>query len=127
MSSKKNIFKSVTMDTETTFHANGDVTTLPNGWEGYKAPVTLDGEKMALRGRMEVLPDGSTYFKAYRNGTGSKYTPIYSVLNGVLKTTKSDKKVIVLTFRGGLTDKQVADGLRQQAGEIANYIEYRKR
>ena len=56
MSSKKNLFKSVTMDTETTFHANGDVTTLPNGWEEYKAPVTLDGEKMALRGRMEVQP-----------------------------------------------------------------------
>ena len=125
--SKKNILKSVTMDTETTFHVNGDVSTLPNGWEEYKAPVTVDGHVVAMRGKMEILPNGGTFFKAYREGTGPKYTPVYTVLNGVLKTTKNEKKVIVLSFRSGLTDKQVADAVRKQGGEIANYIEYRRR
>lgn len=52
---------------------------------------------------------------------------LFRVLNGELKTTKRKKKVVVLSFRGGLSNKQVADGIRQQAAEIANFIEYRQR
>ena len=123
----KDLLKSVTMDTEMTFYENGNVASYPNSWEEVKAPVTTSGEPVELRGRLAVQPDGSTLFRAYRNGTGSKYSLLYTVLNGVLKTTKRKKKVVVLTFPGGLTDKQVADGIRLQAGEIANYMEYRKR
>ena len=115
------------MDTETTFYENGNVASFPNSWEQYKAPVTVNGKLAVLRGRMAVQPDGSTLFKAYRWGTGSKYRSLYKVLNGELKTTKRKKKVVVLSFRSGLTDKQVADGIRQQAGEIANFIEFRQR
>lgn len=124
---KKNILKSVMMDTETTFYENGNVGSIPNSWEQSKAPVTVNGHAVVLRGRMAVEPDGSTLFKAYRIGTGSKYSLLYTVLNGVLKTTKRKKKVVVLSFRGGLTDKQVADGIRRQANEIANYVEHRQR
>lgn len=123
----KNILKSVMMDTETTFFENGNMASNPNSWEQIKAPVTLSGQTVVMRGRLAVNPDGSTLFKAYRYGTGSKYHSLFRVLNGELKTTKRKKKVVVLSFRGGLTNKQVADGIRQQAAEIANFIEYRQR
>lgn len=114
------------MDTETTFHENGSVSMIPNGWEEYKAPVTPKGKVVKMCGKMEVLPNGSTFFKAYRQGTGSKYILLYTVQNGVLKTTRRKKKVVVLTFREGLTDQQVADGIRKQAGEIADFVEFRR-
>ena len=123
----KNILKSVMMDTETTFYENGNMASNPNSWEQIKAPVTLSGQTEVMRGRLAVNPDGSTLFKAYRYGTGSKYHSLFTVLNGELKTTKRKKKVVVLSFRGGLSNKQVADGIRQQAAEIANFIEYRQR
>ena len=123
----KKILRSVKMDTEITFYENGNVASYPYSWEDVKAPVTTSGEPVEMRGRLAVQPDGSTVFKPYRNGTGSKYSLLYTVMNGVLKTTKRKKKVVVLTFPGGLTDKQVADGIRLQAGEIANYMEFRKR
>ena len=124
---KKKILKSVTMDTEMTFYENGNVVCNPNSWEEVKAPVTTEGKTVEMRGKMVVQPDGTTIFRAYRDGTGSKYSLLFAVLNGVLKTTKSKKKVVVLTFREGLTDQQVANGIRKQAGEIADFVEHRRR
>jgi len=120
---KKNILKSITMDTETTFHENGDVTSNPKIWEVNKIPVTATGRTIDLRGRCLLRPSGNFHFQAYRSGTGSRYRTLYTVLNGTLKTTKR-RKLMTLSFDERITSRQMADAIRSQANEIANYVEY---
>lgn len=100
----------IAMDTQTRFHANGDINIFPCSWVDEQ--VTTGGVRKP-RGRMTIEEDGTSHFKAYRTNTGPKYEILFETAHGAVKMTrpiylKSGKKAgkrclrdesVYITFR----------------------------
>ena len=75
----------IAMDTQTRFHANGDINIFPCSWVDEQ--VTTGGVRKP-RGRMTIEEDGTSHFKAYRTNTGPKYEILFETAHGVVKMTR---------------------------------------
>ena len=74
MNNNNQILKDVSIDSTTTFFANGDVKIFPCPWNEDASP--LNGQKkVSYRGRITVMEDGNTEVKRYKLGTNA---PLYS-------------------------------------------------
>ena len=87
---KQQILHDVSMETQTTFMADGDINIFPCMWEKDKSPVTAGGEaKVRYRAGVMVEEDGRTRLKRYRDGMcGPKYETLFETAHGAVKTTR---------------------------------------
>ena len=70
------LLKDVSIDSTTTFFANGDVRVYPCPWNEDVAPLT-EGKRKSYRGRITVMEDGNTEVKRYHLGMNA---PLYQKL-----------------------------------------------
>ena len=64
------------MDTQTSYFVNGDINVYACPWN--EPPTLTEGSKTSYRGRITVMSNGDTHFKAYRDGSkGALYKVIY--------------------------------------------------
>lgn len=64
------------MDTQTSYFVNGDINMYACPW--VEEPTLVEGSKTSYRGRITVMSNGDTHFKAYREGTkGSKFQILF--------------------------------------------------
>ena len=82
---KQLLLQNVKMETQTMFHANGDINIYPCAWE--EKQVTSGG-KREPRGRMTIEEDGTSRFKAYRSGTGPKRVLLFSTHHATVEMTR---------------------------------------
>ena len=92
---KIQLLKDVSIDSTTTFFANGDVKVYPCPWNGDASPVT-HAKKVSYRGRITVMEDGQTEVKRYRMGCNP---PLYHKL---FATEHCD---VIRTVSGHLTER----------------------
>ena len=110
----------VKMDTCTSFYANGDVNILPCPWE-YEKQVT-DGGRRQPKGRMTIEEDGTSFFRAYRHNSGSRYEHLFMTANGELKRTKRHL-IVKLVLPIGISRLKVIETLLDQMQEMVHYIQ----
>jgi hypothetical protein len=72
---KNLLLNDVQMDTQTSYFVNGDINVFACPWN--EPPTLTEGSKTSYRGRITVMSNGETRFKAYRDGTKG---PLYQVL-----------------------------------------------
>ena len=106
------------MDTQTVFHANGDINIYPCAWEDEQV---TDGGCQHHKGRMTVEEDGTSFFHAYRSNSGSRYLRLYETANGEVKRTRTNL-IVKLTLPLGIGRSRIIEALTSQVEEIKNYI-----
>lgn len=75
----------VKMETQTMFHANGDINIYPCSWENQQ--VTSGGRREP-RGKMLIEEDGTSHFKAYRQNTGTRRELLFTTRHGRVEMTR---------------------------------------
>ena len=108
----------VSMDTQTKFHVNGDVNIYPCGWVDEQ--VTKGGRSQ-LKGLMTIEQGGTSFFKAYRHNSGSRYELLYETANGEVKRTRKNL-IVKLVLPLGIGRLAIIEALMSQVKEIINYI-----
>ena len=108
----------VSMDTQTKFHVNGDVNIYPCGWVDEQ--VTTGGSRHT-KGRMTFEEDGTSFFKAYRHNSGSRYQQLFETANGEVKRTHKSL-IVKLVLPLGIGRLAIIETLTEQMKEIVNYI-----
>ena len=126
------------MDTQTKFHVNGDVNIYPCPWVDEQ--VTRGGVRRP-KGRMTVEEDGTSYFKAYRSGTGPKRELLFETHHAAVETTRPhyedcrgrlrrrlDREYVYVKFKLpknlGLTMMKAL--FAEEADEVMSYFKTRK-
>ena len=126
------------MDTQTMFHANGNINIYPCPWA--EQQVTGGGVRHT-RGRMAVEEDGTSYYKAYRSNTGPKRIQLFQTRHAVVEMThplyrtdrpgkvrRLDMEHVYVTFKfpkkyGLALTKSLYE---EEADEIMSYFKTRK-
>ena len=112
------ILRDIKMDTQTRFHINGDIDIFPCGWVDEQ--VTGGGSRRS-KGSMYTEEDGTSFFRAYRQGGKSIYERLYVTSNGEVKRTR--KKIIVkLVLPLEIGKPSVIELLMRQTQLILNYF-----
>ena len=106
------------MDTQTKFHVNGDVNIYPCSWVDEQ--VTTGGRRQP-KGRMTIEEDGTSFFKAYRHNSGSRYQMLFRTANGEVKRTYKNL-IVKLVLPIGIGRMAIIESLQRQMKEIINYI-----
>ena len=106
------------MDTQTRFHVNGDVNIYPCSWVDEQ--VTTGGCRRP-KGRMTIEEDGTSYFRAYRSNSGSRYQRLFETSNGEVKRTRQNL-IVKLVVPLGIGRLAIVKTLMSQMQEIVNYI-----
>ena len=106
------------MDTQTKFHVNGDVNIYPCSWVDEQ--VTTGGRRQP-KGRMTIEEDGTSFFKAYRLNSGSRYQMLFRTANGEVKRTHKNL-IVKLVLPIGIGRMAIIESLQGQMKEIINYI-----
>ena len=93
---QKNIFvENLNMETQTVFHTSGDINIYPCDFERGQQ-IVAGGTRASQKGRMITEDDGTSHFKHYRQGSGSRYEPLFGTAHGEVKETKQS---VIMTFR----------------------------
>jgi hypothetical protein len=108
----------VSMDTLTKFHVNGDVNIFPCGWVDEQ--VTKGGRHQS-KGRMTIEEDGTSFFRAYRHNSGSRYEQLFETANGEVKRTRTSL-IVKLVLPLGIGRIKMIEALTAQVHEMINYI-----
>ena len=112
----------IKMDTQTRFHVNGDVNIYPCGWVDEQ--VTTGGRRQP-KGRMTIEEDGTSFFKAYRQNSGSRYERLFETANGEVKRTKRSL-IVKMVLPLGIGRINMIEALTGQVHEIVHYIRSQK-
>ncbi len=93
---KQNVFiDNINMDTQTVFHASGDINIYPCDFERGQQIVS-GGTRASQKGRMITEDDGTSRFKHYRHDSGSRYNRLFTTAHGDIKESGSS---VIFTLR----------------------------
>lgn len=70
---------------------------------------------------MTIEEDGTSFFRAYRSNSGSRYRHLFETANGEVKRTRTNL-IVKLTLPLGIGRIKMIEALTQQIGEIVNYV-----
>ena len=112
----------VRMDTQTAFMANGNINIYPCSWEVEKAPITVDGKKCSLRGRITVDQDGETHFVPYKEGGAARYEELYSTEHCRLLMTLGGSIIEKWDFNGRMSMQEIAEARRREMRYINSWF-----
>ncbi len=122
---KQNIFvENINMETQTVFHTSGDINIFPCGFEKGRQVVN-GGTRASQKGRMITEGDGTSYFKHYRQNSGSRYSRLFTTAHGDIKESASTV-IFTLRFPKKYGKTLIEDLLQQEAEEMKAYIKTRK-
>ena len=93
---QQNIFvENINMETQTVFHTSGDINIYPCDFERGQQ-IVAGGTRASQKGRMITEDDGTSHFKHYRQGSGSRYNRLFPTAHGDIKETTQD---VIFTLR----------------------------
>ena len=70
---------------------------------------------------MTIEEDGTSYFRAYRSNSGSRYQRLFETSNGEVKRTRQNL-IVKLVVPLGIGRLAIVKTLMSQMQEIVNYI-----
>lgn len=121
----QNIFvESINMETQTVFHASGDINIYPCDFERGQQIVS-GGTRASQKGRMITEDDGTSRFKHYRHDSGSRYNRLFTTLHGDIKESASTV-IFTLRFPKRMGKALIEALLREEAEEMKAYVKTRR-
>ena len=119
---KKVFIDDVRMDTQTAFMATGNINIYPCAWETEQAPITVDGSKRSLRGRITVDQDGETHFVPYKESGAPRYEELYSTEHCRLLMTLGGSIIEKWDFNGRMSMQEIAEARRREMRYINSWF-----
>lgn len=95
MNRQKTFVETINMETQTVFHASGDINIYPCDFERGQQ-IVAGGSRASQKGRMVTEDDGTSHFKHYRHNSGSRYNRLFMTAHGDIKECESN---IIFTLR----------------------------
>lgn len=124
-SPKKQIFIDNTrMNTQTVYTENGNINIYPCSFE-LGQHIVLKGNTASQRGRMVTEDDGTSHFKPYAEGSGSRYNTLFETAHGMVKETLNDV-IFQLRFPKRLGKSLIESMLREEQEEQAAFVKTRR-
>lgn len=121
----QNIFvESINMETQTVFHASGDINIYPCDFERGQQIVS-GGTRASQKGRMITEDDGTSRFKHYRHDSGSRYNRLFTTAHGDIKESASTV-IFLLRFPKRMGKALIEALLREEAEEMKAYVKTRR-
>mgnify|MGYP003295034362 CR=1 FL=1 len=121
----QNIFvESINMETQTVFHASGDINIYPCDFERGQQIVSGD-IRASQKGRMITEDDGTSHFKHYRHDSGSRYNRLFTTAHGDIKESGASV-IFTLRFPKRMGKALIEALLREEAEEMKAYVKTRR-
>lgn len=121
---KKIFIEKTYMDTQTVFHANGDINIYPCVFE-LGQQIVSDGNRASQKGRMVTENDGTSHFRHYRHDSGSRYNQLFTTLHGDVKECNS-QVIFTLRFPKKYGKALIEQLFGEETDEMKAYIATRK-
>ena len=111
------------METQTVFHASGDINIYPCDFERGQH-IVAGGSRASQKGRMITEDDGTSHFKHYRHNSGSRYTTLFTTANGNIKESESTV-IFTLRFPKRMGKALIESLFTEEMGEMEAFIKTR--
>lgn len=122
---KQNVFvEDLHMETQTVFHANGNININPCCFE-LGNNIVSGADRIVQRGWMVTEDDGTSHFRPYAQGCGRRYRTLYSTPHGEVKETKSTI-IFQLRFPKKMGKALVEALYHEESDEQGAYIKTRR-
>lgn len=112
---KKVFIDNIRIETQTVYNENGSINIFPCAFEENHF-IVADGDRASQKGRMETHNDGTSHFRPYAVGSGSRYNMLHISSYGEVKET-SKHIIFVLRFPKHLGLKLIKSLLRMEQEE----------
>ena len=112
------------METQTVFNQNGNINIYPCGFEAGQHIVS-GGDRASQKGRMVTEDDGTSVFRPYAVGSGSRYKTIFCTGHGMMKETKNDI-IVQLHLPKRLGKAMIKALLMEEVEEMCAFIKTRR-
>lgn len=120
MKNEEKIFiENVKIETQTTYCANGNINIYPCPWELGK--YELAAERVSQKGRMVTEEDGTSRFRPYRAGSGTRYRQLMQTAHGELKSTL-ENVIVRLVLPKRLLTEQMVKALLEETDVMADWL-----
>ena len=106
--------------TDTVYQTNGSIEITPCGFARGRQLVH-GGTKVSQCGRMTTQDDGTSYFKPYRQNTGTRFTQIYGTAHGSLKSWP-ESITLNMCFPKKLGKKLILKLFQEEIKEIIEWM-----
>lgn len=113
----------INMETQTVFHANGDIYIYPCEFEQGQQ-IVAGGIRASQKGRMITQDDGTSCFKHYRRNSGSRYNILFETPHGEIRESASSV-VCVLRFPKRYGKELIATLYGDESEKMNAYIQTR--
>ena len=122
---RQNVFiDNINMETQTVFHAGGDINIFPCDFERGQL-IVAGGSRASQKGRMITEDDGTSYFKHYRQNSGSRYNRLFATAHGDIKESESTV-IFTLRFPTRMGKALIEALYKDETEEMKAYIKTRK-
>lgn len=122
----KILYNMVKMDTQTVYHANGDMNIYPTSYEQPKAPIT-DGRKF-YKGSVHLDEDGKAHVKRYNIGSqGTRYITLCETEHCVIKRARKTGLIVeTWHFKPAMTLSDIQEVKERERPRIEAFYKSRK-
>ena len=124
MKQLKVFIENLQMETQTVFTENGNINIYPCGFEAGQHIVS-GGDCASQKGRMVTQDDGTSHFRAYAKGSGSRYNTLFRTAHGVVKETQ-ENVIFQLRFSKRLGKALIESLYHEETEELAAFIKTRQ-
>ena len=122
---QQNIFvENINMETQTVFHTSGDINIYPCEFERGQQ-IVAGGTRASQKGRMITEDDGTSHFKHYRQGSGSRYNRLFTTAQGDIKESVSTV-IFTLRFPKRMGKALIEALYNDESEEMKAYIKTRR-
>ena len=120
-----NVFvDNVNIDTQTTYSENGKININRCPYEE-NPHLVQNGDRVSQKGRMVTEDDGTSCFRPYAHGSGSRYNTLFQTAHGSVKETLNDV-IFQLRFPKRLGKILIESMLREEQEELTAFVKTRR-
>lgn len=122
---KKIFTENINMETHTVYHTDGRVDIYPCDFE-LGQQIVAGGKMMAnQRGSLRTSDDGQSFFRPFREGTGSPFEELKKTPHGVVRRYK--KTIVVrFSFSKQIDVEQIMRMFVSESTEIKNFMKIKQ-
>ena len=123
-SMKKVFLENTEMETQTVFYENGHIIITPCSFE--LGQNIVSGKTIVSQvGRMVTEDNGTSHFRPFEKGTGSRYRKLYSTPHGEVKET-NDQVIFQLRFPKKLGKELIETLLHNESEQMQEWVQSRE-
>lgn len=121
---KQVFIDNIEMETQTVFYLNGNIIITPCEFELGKHIIS-GATVLSQKGRMVTEDNGTSHFRPFETGTGSRYKSLFHTPHGEVKET-NDQVIFQLRFPKKLGKELIETLLHNESEKMQEWVQSRE-